>query len=109
MIFLCMRGAPSHVDTFDYKPKLNAASGKPGLRPGTQLLGSRWKFSRHGRSVPRDTVWLANMTVLAEACALLGDRPHAAELYSLLLPHHDVIAMWLSLNELARRSCASTR
>ena len=24
VIFLCMRGAPSHVDTFDYKPKLNA-------------------------------------------------------------------------------------
>ncbi|MFZ9992727.1 MAG: DUF1501 domain-containing protein, partial [Opitutales bacterium] len=50
VIFLCMRGAPSHVDTFDYKPKLNADTGKPGPRPGTKLLGSRWKFSQHGRS-----------------------------------------------------------
>lgn len=50
VIFLCMRGAPSHVDTFDYKPKLNADSGKPGPRPGSQLLGSRWKFSQHGES-----------------------------------------------------------
>ena len=50
IIFLCMRGAPSHVDTFDYKPALNADSGKPGMRPGTKLLGSRWKFSQHGRS-----------------------------------------------------------
>jgi hypothetical protein len=50
VIFLCMRGAPSHVDTFDYKPKLNADTGKPGPRPGTQLLGSRWKFSRQGQS-----------------------------------------------------------
>jgi hypothetical protein len=50
VIFLCMRGAPSHVDTFDYKPKLNADTGKPGPRAGSQLLGSRWKFSQHGQS-----------------------------------------------------------
>ncbi len=50
VIFLCMRGAPSHVDTFDYKPKLNADSGKPGTKAGTQLLGSRWKFAQHGQS-----------------------------------------------------------
>src|SRR4051812_41669641 len=29
VIFLCMEGAPSHVDTFDYKPKLNADTDKP--------------------------------------------------------------------------------
>ncbi len=50
VIFLCMRGAPSHVDTFDYKPQLTADNGKPGKRPGTKLLGSKWKFSQHGRS-----------------------------------------------------------
>ena len=50
VIFLCMRGAPSHVDTFDYKPKLNADNGKPAQRPGATLLGSRWAFSQHGDS-----------------------------------------------------------
>src|SRR2546430_2474735 len=50
VIFLTMRGGPSHVDTFDYKPKLTADTGKPGKRPGTSLLGSKWKFSQHGRS-----------------------------------------------------------
>lgn len=50
VIFLCMRGAPSHVDTLDYKPKLNADSGKPGPRPGTRLLGSTFKFAQHGAS-----------------------------------------------------------
>ena len=50
VLFLCMRGAPSHVDTFDYKPKLNADSGKPGPKPGTRLLGSPWKFTQRGRS-----------------------------------------------------------
>ena len=52
-----MQGAPSHVDTFDYKPKLTADTGKPGLK-GT-LLGSQWKFDRsaerplHLRTVSR--------------------------------------------------------
>lgn len=28
VIFLCMQGGPSHVDTFDYKPQLIADAGK---------------------------------------------------------------------------------
>src|SRR5436309_2336998 len=44
VIFLTMRGGPSHVDTFDYKPKLTADTGKPGKKQGTSLLGSKWKF-----------------------------------------------------------------
>src|SRR3954447_16732188 len=50
VIFLCMRGGPSHVDTFDYKPKLTADTGTPGKRPGTKLLASKWKFAQHGQS-----------------------------------------------------------
>lgn len=50
VIFLSMRGGPSHVDTFDYKAKLNADSGKAGRRPGSKLLGSKWAFSQHGQS-----------------------------------------------------------
>lgn len=50
VIFLCMSGAPSHVDLLDYKPRLNRDSGKPGPRPGSQWLGSKWKFSQHGQS-----------------------------------------------------------
>jgi hypothetical protein len=49
VIFLCMRGGPSHVDTFDYKPKLAEDSGRSGRRPGTKLLGSKWKFEKHGQ------------------------------------------------------------
>ncbi len=49
VIFLCMRGGPSHLDTFDYKPKLIADSGAAGPRPGTKLLGSKWKFSQQGK------------------------------------------------------------
>ncbi|HEX3147845.1 MAG TPA: DUF1501 domain-containing protein [Gemmataceae bacterium] len=53
VIFLCMEGAPSHVDTFDHKPKLTADDGKPfsGARFGAgKLLGSPWKFQKHGQS-----------------------------------------------------------
>ena len=28
VIFLCMAGGPSHLETFDYKPQLNKLSGK---------------------------------------------------------------------------------
>ena len=29
VIFLCMSGGPSHLETFDYKPKLDQMDGKP--------------------------------------------------------------------------------
>lgn len=57
VIFLCMRGGPSHVDTFDYKPKLSADSGAAGERPGTKLLGSKWKFAQHGQS----GLWISDL------------------------------------------------
>jgi hypothetical protein len=53
VIFLCMNGAPSHVDLLDPKPALAAADGKASPRaPGgfTKLMGSPWKFSQHGQS-----------------------------------------------------------
>lgn len=50
VIFLCMRGGPSHVDTFDYKPQLAKDHGRPGPRPGSKYLASPWKFKQHGKS-----------------------------------------------------------
>jgi hypothetical protein len=57
IIFLCMRGGPSHVDTFDYKPRLIADSGKPGKRPGTNLLGPKWSFAQRGAS----GLWISDL------------------------------------------------
>src|SRR5918993_5862066 len=48
VIFLFMQGGPSHVDTFDYKPKLIADDGKSYGRG--KLMASPFKFSRHGQS-----------------------------------------------------------
>ncbi len=53
VIFLCMTGGPSHVDTFDYKPALRRDDGKrvvDGRGRGGALLGSPWEFTRSGRS-----------------------------------------------------------
>lgn len=53
VVFLCMEGAPSHVDTLDYKPKLTANDGQPapgrGFRRG-RLMGSPFQFAQHGDS-----------------------------------------------------------
>jgi hypothetical protein len=55
VLFLCMDGGPSHVDTFDHKPKLTADDGKsppprPGRFGGGKLLGSPFKFKQSGKS-----------------------------------------------------------
>ena len=62
VIFLFMQGGPSHVDTFDYKPKLAAEHGElkrfddPRTRAKTgrviehQVMKSPWKFRRYGES-----------------------------------------------------------
>lgn len=58
VIFLFMLGGPSHLDTFDYKPRLQREHGKPLPFPklrikfdGTgNLLRSPWKFRRYGES-----------------------------------------------------------
>src|SRR5947209_17813748 len=53
VIFLCMEGGPSHVDTFDHKPRLTADDGKPynrGRLFGAKLLGSPWTLQQHGDS-----------------------------------------------------------
>jgi hypothetical protein len=55
VVFLCMEGGPSHVDTFDYKPRLATDNGKPigkGRLAMARLLASPWKFKRHGDSGP---------------------------------------------------------
>jgi len=58
VIFLCMQGGPSHVDTFDYKPALAKFEGQdPGstgkglnAQRGRKLLPSPWKFKPQGES-----------------------------------------------------------
>jgi hypothetical protein len=52
VIFLCMRGGPTHVDTFDYKPALTRNDGRTvsGGNQGRRLMKSPWKFNFSGQS-----------------------------------------------------------
>jgi hypothetical protein len=50
VIFLCMQGGPSHLDTFDYKPRLGRDEGKTGRANGAKLMASPWKFHQRGKS-----------------------------------------------------------
>ena len=51
IIFACMRGGPSHVDTFDYKPALAKDNGKTADGYGKRkLMESPWKFPKRGKS-----------------------------------------------------------
>ena len=58
VVFLFMKGGPSHVDTFDYKPRLQRDHGKdlPFAKPRVQfsktekLLKSPWPFNPAGAS-----------------------------------------------------------
>lgn len=78
VIFLFMHGGPSQTDTFDYKPRLNRENGKPcpfqlpkGLADGESdkqlppLLGSPWKFRRHGSS----GLWVSDLLPETASCA----------------------------------------
>ena len=81
VIFLSMRGAPSHVDTFDYKPFLqkdDGKSGRSGRLSNRKLMGSPWSFSQHGKS----GLWMSEL--------LPGLARHADDLCMLHGMHTDV-------------------
>ena len=64
VIFLFMQGGPSHVDSFDHKPRLIADNGKMHdfhdartiansgqvAESRQRVFGPQWKFARHGES-----------------------------------------------------------
>ena len=59
VIFLFMYGGPSHMDTFDYKPKLYGLDGKTikvktkgrgGAKSEGRVVGPKWKFKQYGES-----------------------------------------------------------
>ena len=79
IIFLFMQGGVSHVDSFDYKPKLAAEDGrlldfadlrslaKTGKSPQQRVMKPLWDFSQHGQS----GLW--GSTLFPEMCAHLDE------------------------------------
>ncbi len=82
VIFLFMEGGPSHIDTFDPKPKLNELAGQP-LPPGykrvitamgeidSPLLASQRKWKQHGESGLWVSDWLPHIATCVDDLAVL--------------------------------------
>ncbi|MEM7145897.1 MAG: DUF1501 domain-containing protein [Verrucomicrobiota bacterium] len=71
VIFCCMRGGPSHVDTFDFKPGLAKHAGKKVN--GRELMPSPWEFKRHGESgLPISALFPHLATHADDLCLLNG-------------------------------------
>ncbi len=58
VIFLFMYGGPSHIDTFDYKPKLYPLDektiqiktfGRGGKKNEGRVIGPKWQFKQYGK------------------------------------------------------------
>src|SRR5437868_6118559 len=59
LIFLYMYGGPSHIDTFDYKPKMVGMDGKTiqvktfgrgGHKNEGRIVEPKWRFKQYGQS-----------------------------------------------------------
>jgi hypothetical protein len=82
IIFLFMEGGPSHIDTFDPKPKLNELAGKPlpesygtVITPmgesGAPLLASKRKWKQHGESGTWVSDWLPHTAECVDDIAVI--------------------------------------
>lgn len=64
VIFMFMRGGPSQMDTFDYKPELNRRDGEQ-YEKKDKLFGSPWRFRQHGES----GLWISSVLPHLAGCA----------------------------------------
>ena len=84
VIFLCMAGGPSHLETFDHKPELARLDGQPmpesftNGQPIAQLqnqklkcLGPLFPFRRHGQSSQQISDLLPGIAGIADDIAIV--------------------------------------
>ncbi len=114
VIFLFMYGGPSHVDTFDYKPKLYPLDGKTiqvktfgrgGKKNEGRIVGPKWKFRQHGESGQ----WVSELFPHVGSCAdditfiksMTADSPiHGSAMLMMnsgrILSGHPSLGSWLN-------------
>ncbi len=79
VIFLYMSGGPSHLDLLDPKPLLNKLDGKPipmsidqrDLYGTGKVMGSPYKFSRHGESGAEVSELLPHLSGVVDDLAII--------------------------------------
>ncbi|MEW4488161.1 DUF1501 domain-containing protein [Thalassoglobus sp. JC818] len=89
VIFLCMNGGPSHVDLFDYKPKLQDRSGQQTadsvLKGNAGLMASPFQFAQHGESGQWFSELMPHLSQLADDLCFIKsmntDLPNHAQAF----------------------------
>jgi hypothetical protein len=80
VVFLFMYGGPSHVDTFDYKPKLYALDGKTisvktfgrgGKKNEGRVVGPKWNFRQYGECGKRISDLFPHLATCVDDIAFL--------------------------------------
>jgi hypothetical protein len=77
VIFLFMNGGPSHMDTFDPKPKLAELEGKQPdgelykKSKGSGFMPSPYQFAKHGRSGIEVCETLPNLARVIDDCCVI--------------------------------------
>jgi Protein of unknown function (DUF1501) len=114
VIFLFMYGGPSHVDTFDYKPKLFAldgqtvqvkTKGRSGSKNEGRIVGPKWRFRQFGQS----GAWVSDLFPHLATCvddiaflkSMTGDSPiHGSALLQMnsgrILSGSPCLGSWLT-------------
>ena len=72
IIFLHMRGGPAHMDTFEYKPRLEKDDNKSVNSKNRKILASPWKFRTRGESGLRISDLVPHMAEHADDLCLLN-------------------------------------
>jgi hypothetical protein len=98
MISMFMQGGPSHIDLFEPKPELVKLDGKnfPGevkyddaAGASREVMGSQWKFSKHGQSGIEMSELVPYMGSIADEMTLIrsmrtGVNNHGQSIYALI-------------------------
>jgi hypothetical protein len=114
VIFLFMYGGPSHVDTFDHKPKLYPLDGKTipvktfgrgGHRNEGRVVGPKWKFKPYGKCGKMISDLFPNLGTCADDMAFLhsmyAESPiHGSAMLMMnsgrLLSGHPCLGSWVT-------------
>ncbi len=112
IIYLFQSGGPSHLDLFDYKPKLDALFGKdlpPSVRMGQRLTGmtsgqtafpmipSKFGFKQHGGS----GAWVSEL--LPHTSRIVDDLCLVRSMYTEAINHDPAITLMQTGNQLPGR------
>jgi hypothetical protein len=112
VIYLFMAGGPSQMETFDYKPLLNARNGEQlpdsvrqgqrltgmsGNQSSLPLAGSQFSFSRHGRS----GTWVSDL--LPHTARIVDDLCVVRSMFTDAINHDPAITFFQTGSQIAGR------